>query len=86
MQSVNRESPGSRDDYREWFPTNAFGSASYENTPVGAITHTDEPDGFLNLPYPYLGFWAAGKNFAICAWNTRQTPYFQAVGDPFVVR
>jgi hypothetical protein len=45
----------------------------------------DSP-GSRDLPYPYLGLWATGKNFAICAWNARITPYFQAVGDPFVTR
>jgi hypothetical protein len=72
-----------------WFYQQAFGSLNYENTPVGAVTHTDEPslDG-VNLPKIYLGLWAAGKNAAICGWAARQTqtPHFQAVGDPFVTR
>jgi hypothetical protein len=69
-----------------WFSTNAFGSTNYENTPVGAITNTDEP-GSGTAPYPcYFNLWVAGKNFAICAWSARITPYFQDVGDPFVTR
>jgi hypothetical protein len=86
IESFNGQPGGGQGDYWMWFSTNAFGSTNYENTPVGAITHTDEPHDLLNLPYPYLGLWATGKNFAICAWNTRRTPYFQAVGDPFVTR
>jgi hypothetical protein len=87
FESFNGQPDAGQGDYWQWFSTNAFGSTSYENTPVGAITHTDEPNlSYVNLPYPYLGLWVAGKNFAICAWNTRRTPYFQAVGDPFVTR
>ncbi|HXP59291.1 MAG TPA: hypothetical protein VN829_02315 [Dongiaceae bacterium] len=87
FESFNGQPHSGQGNYWEWFYQAAFDSATnYENTPVGAITHTDEPDGLFNLPYPYLGLWVAGKNFAICAWNTRQTPYFQAVGDPFVTR
>ena len=29
---------------------------------------------------------ATGRSFSICAWNSRRTPYFQAVGDPWIVR
>jgi hypothetical protein len=86
IESFNGLPYAGQGDYWMWFSTNAFGSTNYENTPVGAITHTDEPGSSLNYPYPYLGLWAAGKNFAICAWNTCRTPYFQAVGDPFVTR
>jgi hypothetical protein len=28
----------------------------------------------------------SGKNFAIAAWNSRRTAYFQAVGDPLLTR
>jgi hypothetical protein len=34
----------------------------------------------------FFGLWAGGKSFATCAWASRNTPYFQAVGDPFVAR
>jgi hypothetical protein len=86
IESFNGQPRGGQGNYWMWFSTNAFGSTNYENTPVGAITHTDEPGPSLNYPYPYLGLWAAGKNFAICAWSTCRTPYFQAVGDPFATR
>ena len=77
-------------NFTQWFSANGFGGNSYtnyENTPVGAVTHTD-------LTYitgdddasRYFGLWASGKTFAICAWYARNTPLFQAVGDPLVRR
>lgn len=61
-------------NYIKWFSGNAFGGISYSNTPIGAVAHTDEP----SLPgvedsHTYFGSWAAGKNFGICAWNSRRT-------------
>ena len=71
----------------QWFSSNAFGGTNYSNTPVGAVSHTEEPFlGGVNDSATYFGLWAAGKNFAISAWNSRNTPYFQAVGDPLVVK
>jgi hypothetical protein len=72
-----------------WFSSGAFGGANYSNTPVGAVSTVDEPYTLgASNPQIYFGLWAAGKNFAHCAWNSRnvsgmQQP-FQAVGDPFV--
>lgn len=72
-------------NFVQWFSSNAFGGTNYSNTPVGAVSHVEEPflPGIENSSV-YFGLWAAEKNFAICAWNSRQTPFFQAVGDPFV--
>jgi len=53
-----------------------------ELPPIAAVTHVDEP----GEPLLDFGLWAAGKNFAICAWNSKLTPEFQAVGDPLVKR
>jgi hypothetical protein len=70
-----------------WYSANAFGGTNYSNTPIGAVSHTDEPNASnVNDPGIYFGFWEIEKNFAICAWNSRRTPNFQAVGDPFVTR
>lgn len=71
----------------QWFSPNAFGGANYTTTPVGAVSHVDEPliSGVEDAEI-YFGLWAAGKNFAICAWNARTSVYFQATGDPFVKR
>ena len=71
----------------KWFSPTAFGGINYSNTPIGAVTHVEEPrlTGVANSA-TYFGLWAAGKNFAICAWNSRKTQYFQAVGDPFTTK
>jgi hypothetical protein len=78
---------GGQGNFIKWFSSVAFGGTNYSNTPIGAVSHLDEPTvGGVETSQTYFGFWAAGKNFAICAWNARQTTYFQAVGDPFVTR
>jgi hypothetical protein len=71
----------------KWFAPNAFGGSNYANTPVGGVTHVDEPKlAGVESMATYFGLWASGKNFAICAWNSKKTAVFQAVGDPFVKR
>ena len=85
LESFNGWRSYGQGNFTEWFSDIAFGGTNHENTPVGAVSHTDEPGlGSVNDPLPYFGLWASGKSFAICAWNCRRTPYFQAVGDPFV--
>jgi alpha-tubulin suppressor-like RCC1 family protein len=72
-------------NFTQWYSNNAFGGTNYSNTPVGAVTHVEEPGGNVNDAYVYFGLWASGKNFAVCAWNSRVTDYFQAVGDPLII-
>ena len=76
--------------FTQWFSYNGFGTnvyPNYENTPVGAITHTYEPYVMgIEDAQTHFGLWASWKTLAICAWNSRNTPYFQVVGDPFVKR
>jgi alpha-tubulin suppressor-like RCC1 family protein len=74
-------------NFLEWYASNAFGGSAYANTPVGAVSHVEEPGSAENNPYLYFGLWAQGKIFSICAWNSFYnygTPYLQVVGDPFV--
>ena len=68
-------------------PANYFGGTNYSNTPIGACSNVEEPqiEGSSTIS-AYLNLWVSGKNFAFCAWNAVNTPYFQAVGDPFVAR
>jgi len=76
--------------FQQWFSDEGFGGQTYmnyENTPVGAVSHTDEPGaGNVNIAGTYFGLWASGKRFATCAWTSRKTEHFQALGDPFVRR
>jgi hypothetical protein len=75
----------SSDHFTEWFAGNAFGGENYSNTPIGAVTYVDEPYEIgINDVSIYFGLWASGKNSAICAWSSRKTSKFQAVGDPFI--
>ncbi len=71
----------------DWFSDSAFGGTDFANTPVGAVSHTEEPttDGASNAAI-YFGYWASGKLFCVAAWASKQTSRFQAVGDPFVRR
>jgi hypothetical protein len=74
-------------NFVKWLSSNAFGGTNYSNTPIGAATHVEEPSlGGVENSAIYFGLWETGKTFASCAWNSRQTPYFQAVGDPFVTK
>lgn len=87
VESFNGQRTTGQGNFLEWFSSNAFGGTNYLNTPIGAVSHVEEPDlpGVENSAI-YYGLWASKKNFAICAWNARNTPYFQAVGDPFATR
>jgi hypothetical protein len=90
IESFNglRENGGSfQGFFLQWFSQNAFGGSNYSNTPVGAVSHVYEPGlAYVNDSSTYFGLWASGKSFAISAWNSRRTPYFQAVGDPLAKR
>jgi alpha-tubulin suppressor-like RCC1 family protein len=88
IESFNGDiNPNGMGNFIQWFSPNAFGGTNYQNTPVGAVTHVEEPmiGGMENMQ-SYYGPWAAGQNFATCAWAARGTPYFMAVGDPLVCR
>ena len=88
VESFNgQRDQGGQGNFIKWFSSVAFGGTNYSCTPVGAVTHVDEPGlGGVEYTQIYFGLWAAGKNFAICAWNSRKTQYFQAVGDPFTIK
>ncbi|MGD0815673.1 MAG: hypothetical protein ABSA83_18930 [Verrucomicrobiota bacterium] len=77
--------------FLKWFASSAFGGMNYSNTPVGAISHVDEPWG-LDDSYDFYRDWASGKSFAISAYHTFAVEggiiqqESQAVGDPFVTK
>ena len=75
-----------------WFSSNAFWGSNYSNTPVGAVTHIDEPGGGVENAFNYYYDWASGKSFAITAWHALYTSlggawvHCAVVGDPFVTK
>ena len=85
IESHNGQQYGDQGKFTFWYSANAFGGTNYSNTPIGAVSHTDEPyvPG-VNDSAVYFGMWAGGKNFGICAWNSKNTSNFQAVGDPLI--
>ena len=87
IESFNGWRGTGQGNFTQWFSDIAFGGTNYENTPIGAVSHTDEP-GLSNVNDAglYFALWASGKNFSICAWNSRRTQNFQAVGDPFITK
>jgi hypothetical protein len=75
---------GGQNTFHDWFTERTLGGTNYSSSAVGAVSHTNEPGGGWNDSYFYFGLWQAGKSFAICAWQSRRTTFFQATGDPFV--
>jgi hypothetical protein len=82
-----RDTGSLQSNFLKWFSSTAFGGTNYSNTPVGACSNVEEPNletsGTVST---YFSRWASGENFGVCAWNARNTVYFQAIGDPFVSR
>lgn len=72
--------------YLFWFQNNAFGGQNYSNVPVGAVGHVWEP--FLGgvAMSGFFALWQRGWPFIECAWQSRNTPYFAAFGDPLVCK
>src|SRR5258705_3623192 len=73
-ESFNGRRDTGQGNFTQWFSRYAFGSTNYENTPVGAVSHTEEPSLVgINDPVRYFGYWNRGKTFASCAWNSKNT-------------
>jgi hypothetical protein len=73
-------------NFEQWFNPSTAGGWRYSRTPIGMACHTDEPlvsgvEGSM-----YMCNWEAGLLFSECAWSSRKTKYFMAVGDPLVKR
>lgn len=74
-------------NFIQWFSANAFAGTNYASTPVGAVSHVDEPGEYgVNDSDALFGTWQAGKYFSISAWNSQITVHFQAVGDPLATK
>ncbi len=78
--------PMNQGNFIDWFSAGAFGGSDYSRTPVGAVSHVEEPTtGGIN-DWSYLAMWHDGFTFAECAWLSRRTGRFMATGDPLVAR
>lgn len=72
----------SQGNFTGWFSSGAFGGRNYENCPVGAVCHVNEP-GLQGVAYTgFFMLWERGFPFIEAAWQSRVTSYFLAVGDP----
>jgi hypothetical protein len=84
IESFNGQRVTFQGNFIDWFSPNAFGALNYLNTPVGGVTHVEEPSlGGINSS-TYWRYWGEGRTFGIAAWNSWGTPHYQAVGDPLV--
>lgn len=89
IESFNGRRSTFQGNYIKWFQSGAFGGLNgtgYNKTPIGAITHTEEPGIGGVGRSTFMKLWERGYNFAECAWSSRSTSFFMAVGDPLVTR
>lgn len=86
IESYNGIIASGQGNFEGFFNPRCAGGFNYSRTPVGMACHTDEPR--LNgIEGPqYLVNWEKGLLFSECAWSSRNTPFFMAVGDPLVAR
>jgi len=73
-------------NFEQWCNPTTAGGWQYSRTPIGMACHTDEPSVGGVEGSMYLCNWEAGLLFCECAWSSRKTKYFMAVGDPLVKR
>lgn len=73
-------------NFEKWFSPTTGGGWQYSRTPIGMACHTDEPSVGGVEGSMYMCNWEAGLLFSECAWSSRRTKYFMAVGDPLVRR
>ena len=73
-------------NFEQWFSPTTGGGWHYSRTPIGMACHTDEPSIGGVEGSMYMCNWEAGLLFSECAWSSRKTKYFMAVGDPLVKR
>lgn len=70
-----------------WFAQGAFQGTSYSNTPAGGVIHLDEPYAAVEDHGVYFGGWAAGRLFALSAWDSiLGKKECGVVGDPFITK
>jgi hypothetical protein len=86
IESYNGIIASGQGNFEGFFNPRCAGGFFHSRTPVGMACHTDEPRlGGIEGPQ-YLANWEKGLLFSECAWSSRKTPFFMAVGDPLVTR
>jgi uncharacterized repeat protein (TIGR03803 family) len=86
IESFNGQRCCSQGCVKEWFTTNAWGGVTYSNTPIGAVSYVEEPGLGGVSGSTYMSLWEEGFLFSECAWASKNTPCFQAIGDPLIKR
>ena len=86
VESYNGQRSTYQGNFVDWFSQNAFGSVNYEYTPVGAVTHVEEPYLARINSNEYFRCWDEGQLFIDCAWMSRRVAFMMAVGDPWVTK
>ena len=86
IESYNGIIASGHGNFEQWFNARAGGGWNYSRTPIGMACHTDEPSLGGVEGTMYMCNWEAGLLFSECAWSSRKTKHFMAVGDPLVKR
>jgi hypothetical protein len=86
IESYNGIVGSDHGNFEKWFVPTTAGGWQYSRTPIGMACHTDEPSLGGVEGSMYMCNWEAGLLFSECAWSSRRTKYFMAVGDPLVKR
>ena len=92
IESFNGRRSTFQENIQGWFSSTAFGGTSYANTPAFGVSHVEEP--FLSgvNDRELFVMWesedTSGPEYLAieAAWSSRNTPYFQCVGDPLIKR
>ena len=84
IESFNGQRGCSQGCVERWFAPNAWGGTNYTNTPVGAVSHVEEPLLGNENGATYMSLWESGFLFSECAWASKGTQSFQAIGDPLI--
>lgn len=84
VDSFNGQRSTYQGNFINWFSSGAFGGTGYNNCPVAAVGNVEEPYLGSSCLSGYFNLWQTGYPFIECAWQSFDTPYFVAFGDPFV--
>ena len=84
-ESYNGQRFGGQGNFTQWFSDIAFGGTNYENSPIAAVSHTDEPGLAHVNDASFISACGQAESHSVSALGIqRRTQYFQAVGDPLI--